>query len=352
MSDGLPPAPATAPGPTPEERERAARVEAARRQGFVPLLLLLDRLSPGALDVGGEAAPEAERIRFRHDPSLAFAPSDVVAVKERSGPEEAQPRWDITTTFLGVTGTVSPLPPYLAEEVAQEDPAEQRNRAFLDLFHHRAISFLARGLLAYDPAAAHGAGSHDPWSGRLLSWLGLDGPLDGEAAAELGLSDAAARAVLLRASALLAERALTADGLEALLNDAMREELGPEGRITVEQFVGAWLPIPPDDRTRLGQVASGLGTSMVLGSRVFDRSCRIDVVVGPLDRGGYQHFALDLSVQGRLRAVIAHVTRGDVAYDLVLVLAPDAAPPAQLGAARLGRDAWLGRQAALARVRV
>jgi type VI secretion system protein ImpH len=356
-------------GPSAADQERAGRLEAARRQGFSSLLLLLDRLAPGSLDVGGDTAPDAEQLRFRHDPSLAFSSSDVVAVAERElGADPAAVadwpgrRWEVTTSFLGITGTVSPLPPYLAEEVVQEDPEEQRNRAFLDLFHHRALSFLARGQLKYDPAAAHVSDAADPWSSRLLAWLGVDEPRAAEGralaaaagvgAAAPGLSRREARFLLLRAAALLAERALTADGLEAILNDLMRDELGEGARVEVEQFVGVWVPIPEPDRTRLGTAACALGRSVVLGRQVFDRSSRVAVVVGPLDRRGYERFVMEARARDRLRSVIAGVTGGDLVYDLVLALAPGAAPPARLGAAgsRLGVDGWLGRQGEAARL--
>jgi type VI secretion system protein ImpH len=356
-------------GPSAADQERAGRLEVARRRGFSSLLLLLDRLVPGSLEVGGEAAPDAEQVRFRHDPSLAFSSSDVVALAERrlgndptavaDGPRR---RWEVTTSFLGITGTVSPLPPYIQEEVVQEDPGDQRSRAFLDLFHHRALSFLARGQLKYDPAAAHLSDAADPWSSRLLAWLGVDEPhaaegragaaAEGAGGAEPGLSRREARFLPLRAAALLAERALTVDGLEAILNEVMRDALADGARVAVEQFVGVWLPIPEADRTRLGISASALGRSVVLGRQVFDRSSRVAVVVGPLDRRGYERFVVEASARERLRSAITSVSGGDLVYDLVLSLPPGAAPPARLGAAgsRLGVDAWLGRQGEAARL--
>jgi type VI secretion system protein ImpH len=91
-----------------------------------------------------------ESIRFRHDPSLTFATSDVSSIKARprragetgDGPDE--PVYEITTTFLGLTGTVSPLPTYMAEEVLHEDHDRPAQREFLDVFHHRIISLFYR----------------------------------------------------------------------------------------------------------------------------------------------------------------------------------------------------------------
>ncbi len=341
--------------PAPPDDGRAARVDRARAAGFDVLLFLLDRLLPGAAEVGGDAAPGVEAIRFRHDPSLAFSPGEVVRVEEQALPpdptdftDRTRLRWEVTTAFLGLTGATSPLPHYLTEEVVQHDPEDRRSRDFLDLFHHRMLSFLARGFLKYDAAAAHLSDCSDPWSRRLLAWIGED--LEGAP----GLLPLAERACLLRGAPLLAERALTADGLEALLADALAGTLEGDARIAVEQFVGSWGPIPPGDRTRLGVNASTLGQSVVLGRQVFDPVAGVAAVVGPLDAAGYQRFAVERESTDRLREVMRILTRGAVHCEVVLLLAPEAAPPARVGAAgaRLGVDAWLGKQGRAARMRV
>jgi type VI secretion system protein ImpH len=124
--------------------ERSRRIEAARRAGFYPLMLLLERLLGERAHVGTAAAPGEESIRFRHDPRLEFSASDVSAVREGLAPPDPEDFAaeraavvEVTTTFLGLSGAVSPLPQYLPEEVAQEDPDAPRLREFLDLFHPR-----------------------------------------------------------------------------------------------------------------------------------------------------------------------------------------------------------------------
>ncbi len=344
--------------------DEASRIEAARRQGFLPLLVLLDRLSPGAADVGGEVGAASEQVRFRHDPALSFTPGDVSRVEERMLPPDpmdftsrSRRRWEIVTTFLGLTGTVSPLPQYVSEEIVQQPPDEQANRDFLDLFHHRALSLLARGLLELDPSATYLCDQGDPWSTRLLALLGVDpatrlGPSGEPPAVPPGVGEEAARWLMLRAAPLLAERAPTAAGLEAILRDALHDEL--EGApLAIEQFVGVRVPIAEPDRTRLGVQANTLGRDAVLGHTVLDRTGTVGVVVGPVGRAGYLRFAVERTASRKLRATLELAGRGELSCLVELLLEPEAAPPLRLAAAdgsRLGRDAWLGGQKRAARV--
>lgn len=329
------------------------RLEAARRQGFGALMLVVERLRAAEPDAGGAAAPHEEPVRFRHDPALSFATGDVVQVRYVTlppDPHEPSSRTvlEITTTFLGLTGTVSPLPGYVAEDVAQEVAHAQderpRQREFLDLFHHRVLSLLRRAAVAHDPSAGYRSDQSDPWSRRILSLAGID-PAAGELPADVPAW------FLLRCAPLLAERQVTAAALEAALADDLREHLG-DARAEIEQLVGTWVAIAREDRTRLGVAAAELGRTAVLGARVFDRAGKFRVVVGPLDRAGYERFA-DGALARRVSRVVRALAGGALEHEVVLGLAPDAAPPPALtasGAFRVGRNAWLGRQGTEARL--
>ena len=55
------------------------------RFNFYQLVRLLEMLTPDADSVGSGGDPEAEPLRFRSSFSLAFPPSDVVAVEQPAG---------------------------------------------------------------------------------------------------------------------------------------------------------------------------------------------------------------------------------------------------------------------------
>jgi type VI secretion system protein ImpH len=319
----------------------SAAIETARRRGFFPLMFLLERLLP-------REEEQPERIRFRHHPSMAFTPSEVVEVNETELPADpsdpfAQPRagLEVVSAFLGLTGSVSPLPQYMAEEIAQEDPDAPAMRDFLDGFHHRFLSFFLRAKLRTDPPGSYRSDQGDRWSRRALAVLGFDADTAGEPAWRL-----------LRIAGLLAEPVVTARALEAAIADVLVDVLGG-APVRVEQFVDNWVELSAADRTRLGENAHVLGRSAVIGERIFDRTGRVRVVLGPVGREGYARFGKRPELIAEVRTLVRALSSGELDHELVLELEPTAAPTLQLmaqGSSRLGRDTWLGRQNRVSRL--
>lgn len=343
------PAPA-APDLDPAARD--ARVEAARRAGFRPLLLLLERLLGEGAQVGTSTAHRDERIRFRHDPSLAFHAADALRVSEVVPPPDPEdfaaerpPVLEVLTSFLGLTGAVSPLPQYLAEEVLQEDPEHPRQRDFLDLFHHRMISFFARAQARSDWPGGYRSDRSDAWSGRVLALLGR----------EQGAGRGGAPAWrLLRWAGLLAERAVPAPALAAAVEDAVAEELEGAG-VAVEELAGAWVEIAASQLNRLGRSGTRLGADLLLGRRIFDRAGKFRVVIGPLSREGFARFGHGSEAVRRVAEAVRALVVEPLDFDVVLWLRPEAVPRLELSArrgSRLGRDSWLGGRSAETRIRV
>jgi len=328
-------------------QDEAASIEEARRRGFYPLVLLLERLAGGP-PVGSTSDPALERIRFRHDPSLAFPTGDVAAVRELSLPPEpsdpeGQPRrgFEVVSTFLGLSGSVSPLPQYLVEEVAQEDPDLPRMRDFLDLFHDRMLALLYRGRARRDLANGWRTDAADPWSPRLLSLLGID-TASAEALPALPVWQ------ILRLAPLLSERTMTAAALAAAIEDALEADLGG-ARVEVEPFAGAWVSVAPDQLTRLGRQGR-LGQDCLVGRRIFDVAGRFLVRIGPLSSAQYGRFAGGEPVR-RVEDLVHALVSEPLQHEIVLWLAEEAAPALKLGASRLGKDAWLGGQRRMEQIR-
>jgi type VI secretion system protein ImpH len=332
-----------------EERLPDALVETARKlaesapqAGFFPLVAFLERLTAHAVRVGGPGPVNEEMIRFRHDPSLGFPAGEVREVSLRQVPVRAEdahsrrPLFEVVTNFLGLTGSVSPLPHYMAEEVAQEDPDHAVRREFLDLFHHRLLSLLYRIESKYRVSSETNTSFTDQWSRRLLALGGFDTYEKPPKAGGLPTWR------LLRIAPLLASRSRTAEQLEVALQDVLGEDL--EGaRVSVRQFVGRWVDI--DARVQLGVANHQLGRNMLLGGKAFDRTGKIQLHISPLPPRAYKRLMPDGDLLPLVREVVALFVRDPLEYDLELGLTEGVQQQFRLSRgepSKLGRDTWLG----------
>src|SRR5262245_14553920 len=136
---------------------------------FFQLVSLLERLYSRAAPVGHAGPANKELLRFHSDTSLAFPSSDISDFAE----DGSAARFRMVVTFLGLHGSVYPLPTFYAEDILQSDDDDKFVEKFLDVFHHRLISLFYRAWLKYRYHAQFALDGKDPFSTRLFSLMGL-----------------------------------------------------------------------------------------------------------------------------------------------------------------------------------
>lgn len=295
---------------------------------FFALVSFLERSAPGATPIGEAGPPRNEAIRFRNSISLGFPSSDV---SEKVVLDEASPRYEVTTTFLGLTGAVSPLPNYLLESVLVDARDTGVQRDFLDVFHHRAISLFYRAKVRHEPARQHRSDGSDPW---LLRVLGLAGV---HTQAGLPLQPRHLMPLL----PILANRQRGATALRLALRSILQDEL-PEAEVAIHEFVGGWLEMDEDEHTLLGTRNHALNRGFMLGRRVHDRRGKFAIRIGKLLRKEARMFSEDQPLLERVRATVSLVLRDPLEYDLELVLHEGEAQSIALGEGRLGESRLSG----------
>jgi type VI secretion system protein ImpH len=322
-----------------------AEVLASReaRSQFVPLIALLERLLGGDVRVGGDGPLAQEKFRFRHDPALTFHTVDVSALRlhgdsERAAWEEPQGtprdriRAQITSTFLGLTGAVSPLPTYMAEEVAHDDEDPPVLRNFLDIFHHRFLSLIYRSVTRFDFALEYLSGGRDAWSRRVQTLTGVD-------AFSPDRRTRLAPGLVLRIAPVLATRRRSAMALEAGVREVLRLS---EGETRVRQFLSTWAPLAEDDRIKLGVVNSHLSRGMLLGTRVLSRAGKFRISVGPVRAEDRVRLQVGGDLYERVRGVVELAAPAGLEWDLEVT--SDERPAMKLASrsgSKLGRETWL-----------
>lgn len=326
-----------APRRRPEPPLEQTLFEEPYRFEFFQAVRLLSRLDPNRVPVGREGPPRRESVRFRGRASLAFPASEVHHLEQ---PADGDGPPVMTVAFLGLTGPVGVLPQCYTEfQIERNRAGDQTFTAFLDLFQHRLISLFYRAWEKYRPPIPFERGEGGRVSQYLFDLIGLGTP--GLRERHRFDDDA-----LLFYTGFLAQRHRPAIVLEQLLRDHFGWP------IEVQQFVGQWLKLEPGDRSILGPDGpnNGLGTSLILGDRVWDEQGKFRLRVGPLTFDQFQA----LSPDGTDFPTLAEMTRlfvdAELVFDVQLVLRADEVPACQLTSApgrgpQLGRHAWLkGRE--------
>ena len=309
---------------------------------FYQAVRLLERTGHAVASPGEGADPAAEPVRFRAANDFAFPPADLVSVRAEPG---RQP--EMTVAFLALGGAQGPLPVPLAERVQDRlSDNDTATRDFLDLFHHRLVSLAYRIGRRTRPVLQEVPPEETETAGYLRALVGLGTP--GLRGRLPGVDD---RALLARAG-LLAHEVRSQAGLRGLLADHFRVP------VDVEPLVGRWLPIPADQRTRIGRTGASrtLGMDAVLGARWHDPQAAVGIRLGPMGIDLYRSFLPADPVTGdpadgralvELRELVRFYAGVETDFVVTLVLRAAEVPRARLSAARadvsprLGWSAWV-----------
>lgn len=276
----------------------------------------------GPAPLGGDGPVRDETVRLRGHPSLGFPTRDVAAIDR-----DPDGRVRLDVTFLTLYGADSPLPLHDSIRLLRADDGDTRARDLIDVVHHRLLSTLYRTWARTRPYTAGGRWSSTA-AGRLLVAL-VDPTGTGGAAA---WDRAELRFQGRRSAGGLARR------LQALF---------PGATVRVEAGVPERVPIPDDQRCRLGAGASRLGEDCVLGGSLWNATGRFRVHLGPLDREAFEGLAPGGPLHRALTELVDSWLDVPLDWTLRVTLKAEAASAARLGAGgpgrRLGVDTWLGR---------
>lgn len=306
----------------------------AQDYSFYQLVSLLERLYRPEASVGAEGPADREVLRFRPDLSFAFPVSDVADLEQtRKDP----PRFRLTTTFLGLYGTTSPLPPFYTEDLMAREDGDEPVRAFLDLFHHRLLSLLYRSWVKYRYHMQFEPSGKDRFSERMFAFLGLGTE---EVARITGLP----RSRFLRYAGLFSQRPRSASALEGLLSDFFDDI-----EVHVEQCTGRWVPIPREQQPAVGLKNCALGENCTLGQKVLSRQSSFRISMGPMSHDTFVKLLPGSSGMHIVSALVQLFVqdRFDMDLELILRLRGDDVPAVRLTSKeegahiRLGQTSWL-----------
>lgn len=279
--------------------------------------------------IGNTGPAELESIRFKPDASLAFPVSDIVSIEKK---RDLPPRFEITTSFLGLYGSDSPLPDFYTEDIIRADPEESYVKDFLDIFHHRILSLFYRCWLKYRYYIQFVSNGKDEFSQRILDLIGI-----GTQGIIENLKISPVR--LIRYVGLFLQSEKSACALESILSDYFGGI-----PVCVHQYVGRWITIEEEDRIALGSQNSQLGINTTLGAKVFDCSGKFRISINISKYADYISFLPEGEYFQALVEITKSFLNAPLDFDEELVIPASEVPLLRLSSsegAKLGRTSWL-----------
>jgi type VI secretion system protein ImpH len=282
--------------------------------------------------IGYSQSVAQDPFRFAQKPTLAFPPATLEGVTQ--GAHQSVPR--LWTTFFGLFGPNGPLPLHLTEYARERElhSGDRTLSAFLNVFHHRLISFFFRAWADSQKTLDLDRPDDQRFAVYLGSFFGLG-------QAPLQNRDAVPDHPKLYFSGRLAAQTRNAEGLEAILGDYFGVPT------EVQTFVGRWMPLPADSCCRLGESpeTGRLGVNSLVGSRIWECQLNMRIKLGPMRLADFERMLPSAPAFKRLRYWVLNYAGDEYFWDLQLVLRREDVPETHLGQfGRLGWTTWLKTQ--------
>ncbi|MEJ0035907.1 MAG: type VI secretion system baseplate subunit TssG [Gammaproteobacteria bacterium] len=289
--------------------------EQPHRFSLFAALRLLEQSRAAQPRLGESRKAADDIVRLGQAPHLGFAPSDVVSTSTN---EEGQVC--LEQYGFGLFGPNGALPLHLTE-LAYERRRQKEDETvvdFLNLFQHRLISLFYRAWADSEPAVSLDRPESDRFRAYVGSLFGLapDSAHDADAVPDFAKLNRAGR---------FAAQARSADGLEAVLADYFGIP------VEVRPFSGAWLDIPADLHSRLGE--QQLGMSTTLGASTWQCQHKFEIVLGPLQRDSFSDFLPGARGLTELHALVRLYTNDEWAWQVRLLMRDADLPGMRLGGA-------------------
>ncbi len=277
--------------------------------------------------VGASIRLPDDFLRFCQNPSLAFAPSTLENVQEISGVLR------LFVNFLGMFGPNGPLPQHLTDfardrQRNMHDPTFAR---FVDIFHHRMISFFYRAWASNQKSADFDRPENARFADYFGSFFGIGSP-------SLHHRDSVPDVAKIFFSGHLSAQPKNAEGLGKILLDYFRIPT------RIEEFAGCWMRIPYEDQCRLGESsATGtLGLTALVGERKYESQLKFRIRMGPMKLTDLLRLMPNGANFKRLKDWVLNYVNLEFFWDLQCVVQADEVPGTCLGiGAPLGWATWL-----------
>lgn len=301
--------------------------EDPHKHHFFHAFRVLEAAYPDKARIGEARRPREDMVRFGQEADLRFPPSSIASFDLPKGKKPGR----LINRFFGLFGPNGPLPTHLTEFASgrirhHRDPTFV---SFADMVTHRLTTLFYRAWRSSQPAPSFDRGENDEIERKVAA-------VGGYHADKMRGKDAMPDLAKRHFAGLLAQGAKNAEGLQSILQSFFG------AKVEVIEFVGCWLELEQDDRWQMG-MPSQLGRTASIGDRVWTRSAKFRLRIGPLSYEEYQRLLPGTGSLERLRAIVRNYVGDALDFDVNLVLRAQDVPQPKLGeTVRLGQTSWVG----------
>lgn len=232
---------------------------------------------PAPPRIGKSRRTMEDIVRFGQDPTGEFATSTI----ERAT-RDADDGLVLLEKFLGFLGPHGALPSaYTDEAIVRGLRGDDSFPRFLDVFNNRFVQLFFRAWADARPIVQHDRPDDDRFLSYLGSSIGIGSPVYQDLD---GIDD---RIKLLFAG-LTSTKVKSAARLKALITGVFGVD------VEIDQCVGTWLHLDPDDQLSIGGLGPGgggrLGMDTIVGSKVYSVSDKVRIRIFTSSLDEYRKF--------------------------------------------------------------
>lgn len=317
MTDKSPPR----PDPVAERREAATQL------GLLAVLRRRERQNPGKPPIGRNARLRDEIALIGQDPYLDFPVSDISDYERLP-----DGRVSIRSNVLGYFGPQGALPLNTTEEVLRwtQIAGDASFPKFADVFTARFLQLFFRAWSDSHAISQFDHPDRDRFRAYVAALSGISTPAFRD---RDGIQDI----LRTRLVGLHATRVRSAVRLRQLV------ELYLAANIRIEEHVPSWMPIEPEDQSRMGLGACSLGRDLGLGRRRMTVNDRIRLHIQTRDLADYRAYLPGGRRHRQLADLVFWYLGAGTQVNVQLSLPAETVPPGALGSTMT-----LGHMAAMA----
>jgi type VI secretion system protein ImpH len=273
--------------------------------------------------IGTQFHLKFDLVKFNQNPGLKYFTSDI----NRCRINKKKEKIEVITNFVGLLGTNGVMPYFLTEHILEQ--LRNKNLAlldFLNIFHHRMISFLYRAWAINNQIVSYEKGKYDYFSSYLCSLTGHNYKLHNTNSS-----------LHYDFKLYFAGHFIQAAASEEVIESIIREYFNIPA--SVEPFVAQWLELPEDSLVELGlsENTGTIGRNTFMGDKIWNCTSKFRVILGPMSAERYNSLLPGTKSFTQLREIIKLISPVELQYDLQFIIEADEVPfidgsfPSQLG---------------------